>query len=145
MSPVAAYAPSPRRLRDFARSIALIVVGLIIGFGTARLADDPHTARAESLTGTVTWSNQQIRLIAFDPDGAVHHSSDGATFYSVVSDDWQDADGTLHTTGDYPRCLAANKGGAVSTDRRRVELEVVNGDTGGVQPQRIAVHVHCLD
>jgi len=105
----------------------------------------PYTAKAETLTGTVTWSNQQTQLIAFDADGVKRGRLDGDTFYSVIPDNWQNPAGTYHGTGEYPTCLAGEKDSPVSMDRHRVRIEVVHRDTGGRQPQHIAVHVHCLD
>jgi hypothetical protein len=139
-------APAPaawRRLLPFALCVAL---GLAVGFGAATLfPTDPYTAKAETLTGTVHWSNQQTQLIAFEADGVKRGRLDGDTFYSVIPDHWQDAAGTYQGTGEYPTCLAGEKDSPVSTDRHRVRLEVMHRDTGGVQPQHIAVHVQCLD
>lgn len=136
--------PPHRRLATIAFSLALVAVGLIGGFGAAKLADDPHTAKPELLAGTVTWSNDQTRSIAFEADGAPRGPIDGDTIYSVLAESWQDVNGTLHHDGTYPTCLAGEKDDPVSMDRHRVELEVLHRDTGG-QPQHIAVRVHCLD
>ncbi|MEV1156558.1 hypothetical protein AB0J27_14295 [Micromonospora chokoriensis] len=136
--------PPNRRLATVAFSLALVAVGLVGGFVAAKLADDPHTAKPELLVGTVTWSNDQTRSIAFEEDGALRGPLDGDTIYSVIAEGWQDASGTLHGDGTYPTCLAGEKDDPVSEDRHRVELEVLHRDTGG-QPQHIVVHVHCLD
>ncbi|MBQ1020917.1 hypothetical protein KBX71_23995 [Micromonospora sp. D93] len=133
-----------RRLATIALSLALVTVGLVGGFGAAKLADDPHTARPELLVGVVTWSNEQTRLVAFEEDETARRPLDGDTIYSVIAESWQDVGGTLHHGGTYPTCLAGEKDDPVSTDRHRVELEVLHRDTGG-QPQHIAVHVRCLD
>jgi len=97
------------------------------------------------LTGTVFWSNEQTRLIAFDTDGVVRRPNDGDTVYDVVAEGWQDAEGTIHSGGPYPTCLAGGKDDPVSMDRHRVELTVVDYDQGGAQPVHVAVGVHCLD
>ncbi|WP_433114707.1 hypothetical protein [Micromonospora sp. CA-246542] len=142
----AAVPPPPhRRLPTVAFSLALVAVGLIGGFGAAKLGDEPHTAKAELLVGTVTWSNDETRSIAFAEDGALRNPLDGDTIYSVIAESWQDARGTLHNDGTYPTCLVGEENEPASADRRRVELEVLHRDTGGDQPQHIAVHVHCLD
>lgn len=142
-----APAPTPptRRLRTVAISLALVAVGLIGGFGAAKLGDDPHTAKPELLVGTVTWSNDETRSIAFAEDGALRNPLDGDTIYSVIAESWQDARGTLHNEGTYPTCLVGEENEPASVDRHRVELEVLHRDTGGASPQHIAVHVHCLD
>ncbi|MEU4333796.1 hypothetical protein AB0F59_04120 [Micromonospora lupini] len=124
--------------------LALVAVGLVGGFGAAKLADDPHSARPELLVGVVTWSNEQTRSIAFEEDGTTRRPLDGDTSYSVIAEGWQDVGGTLHHDGTYPSCLAGEKDDPVSTDRHRVGLEVLHGDTGG-HPQHIVVHVRCLD
>ncbi|MET7706430.1 hypothetical protein [Micromonospora sp. NPDC005413] len=141
---VAVAIPPNRRLATSAFGLALVAVGLVGGFGAGRLADDPHTAKPELLVGTVTWSNDQTRSIAFEEDEALRGPLDGDTIYSVIAESWQDVSGTLHHDGTYPTCLAGEKDGPVSVDRHRVELEVLHRDTGG-QPQHIVVHVHCLD
>lgn len=133
-----------RRTATIAFSLALVAVGLVGGFGAAKLADDPHTARPELLVGVVTWSNEQTRLVAFEEDETARRPLDGDTIYSVIAESWQDVGGTLHHGGTYPTCLAGEKDDPVTTDRHRVELEVLHRDTGG-QPQHIAVHVRCLD
>ncbi|MFG1884511.1 hypothetical protein [Micromonospora sp. NPDC049102] len=94
--------------------------------------------------GTVTWSNDETRSIAFEVDGAPQGPLDGDTIYSVIAESWHDVSGTLHHDGTYPACLAGEKDEPDSMDQRRVELEVLHRDTGA-QPQHIAVHVHCLD
>jgi hypothetical protein len=127
-----------------ALSLALVAVGLIGGFGATKLADDPHTAKSEPLVGTVTWSTDETRSIAFEEDGAPRSPHDGDTIYSMIAESWQDVSGTLHHDGTYPTCLADAENEPDSMDRHRVELEVLHRDTGA-QPQHIAVHVHCLD
>ncbi|WP_144057024.1 hypothetical protein [Micromonospora lupini] len=133
-----------RRLATTAFSLALVAVGLVGGFGAAKLADDPHSARPELRVGVVTWSNEQTRSIAFEEDGTARRPLDGDTTYSVIAEGWQDVGGTLHHDGTYPSCLAGEKGDPVSTDRHRVGLEVLRRDTGG-HPEHIVVHVRCLD
>jgi hypothetical protein len=143
-APRVAVPARSRRLLPLTLPLALIGVGLIVGIAAVKLADDPHTAKTELLAGTVTWSNEQTRLIAFEEDGVVRGPLDGDTIYSVIVDGWQDANGTLHADGRYPSCLAGDKDDPVSTDRHRAELEVLHRDVGA-RPQHIAVHVHCLD
>lgn len=135
---------SPLRVLPIALCLAL---GLGVGFAAARLFPaDRHTAEAETLTGTVTWSNAQTQLIAFETDGVKRGRNDGDTIYSVVPNNWQDKGGTFHSDEvDYPPCLAGEKDDPVSTDRHRVRLEVVHVDTGSRKPDNVAIHVQCLD
>jgi hypothetical protein len=63
----------------------------------------------------------------------------------VLTDEWQDANGLIHSDGKYPTCLAGEDDSPVSTDRHRVELTVIDWDTGGVQRIHIAVRIRCLD
>jgi hypothetical protein len=123
--------------------VVFVIVTGLIGYlaGTSR---ERHSANAVVLTGIVTWSNEETRLIAFDADGVVREPNDGDAIFSVLADYWQDATGTFHD-GGYPTCLASEADSPVSTDRHRVELAVIDWDTGGVEPVRIAVRVHCLD
>lgn len=123
-------------------SAAALLVALGVGFATARLTGDPHTATAERVTGTVTWSNQQTRLFAFAADGG--GSGEAEETYRLTTDHWTDAAGTIRADGSYPQCLAARPGDPVSTDRRRVALEVVHQSLGGAQRVHVAVAVHCL-
>lgn len=132
-------------LRRYLPSALLVAAGLVLGFVLAWLLRDPHTATTERLTGTVTWSNEETRLIAFEVDGEVRDPLRGDTFYSVIGD-WIDAGGTFHGSGrDYPTCLAGRPDEPVRTDRRRIELEALHRDTGGSQKHHIAVSVRCLD
>ncbi|MEV4622725.1 hypothetical protein AB0J74_28930 [Asanoa sp. NPDC049573] len=112
----------------------------------AKLTGDTHTARSEPLTGTVTWSNDRARLIAFEQDGVPRDPNDGDTIYQVIADNWQDANGTIHSDETYPTCLAGEGDAPVSMDRHRVELDVIHRDSGGAgKPDHIALQVHCLD
>ncbi|MFU8875435.1 hypothetical protein [Micromonospora sp. SL4-19] len=140
----AASTPPHRRLAPIAFSLALVAVGVLGGVGATTLVHDPYTARTEVLVGTVTWSNDQTRLIAFEEDGTTRSPLDGDTIYAVIADTWEDANGTIHASGTYPTCLAGEGDDPVSMDRHRVRLEVLHRDTGG-QPQHIAVNVRCLD
>ncbi|WP_159104654.1 hypothetical protein [Plantactinospora sp. BB1] len=133
-----------RALVRVALPLVLVTIGVLIGLTAAKLADDPHTARSEMVTGTVTWSNDRTRLFVLERDGAVPDPLHGDTVYTVIADGWQDAGGTLHGEGSYPSCLAGAADDPVSTDRHRVELEVLHRDVGA-EPQHIAVHVRCLD
>ncbi len=91
--------------------IAVVIAGL--GGYLVGLSRDRHSAIAVVLTGTVTWSNEETRLIAFETDGVVRDANDGDTIYSVLGNGWEDAEGTIHVDGTYPTCLA-RKGTAVS-------------------------------
>ncbi|MEV8511089.1 hypothetical protein [Dactylosporangium sp. NPDC051484] len=135
---------SPRRRRVVA-VIGLLAAGVVLGAGGVWLADDPHVARTERLVGTVTWSNAQTRLIAFQADGERRDPLEGDVIYSIVADEWQDATGTFHAGSTYPSCLAGGANDPVSNDHHRVELDVLHRSTGGPQLQHIAVHAHCLD
>ncbi|MET8311616.1 hypothetical protein [Micromonospora sp. NPDC005173] len=129
-------------------SVALTVIAAVIAaLGGYRigLSRDRHSATAVVLTGTVTWSNEETRLIAFETDGVVRKPNDGDTIYSVLTDNWQDVAGTIHSDGTYPTCLAGDGGDPVSTDHHRAELTVIDWDTGGAQWMHVAVRVRCLD
>jgi hypothetical protein len=63
----------------------------------------------------------------------------------VLTDEWQDANGLTHSDGKCPTCLAGEDNSPASTDRHRVELTVIDWDTGGVQRIHIAVRIRCLD
>jgi hypothetical protein len=149
----AALALLRRKRVPAALAVALSAIGLAGGFAVARaFPDDPHSATSEVVDGTVTWSNEEARLIAFEADGVVRDPLDGDTIYSVIADNWQDVNGTLHSDGGYPTCLAGEKDSPVSMDRHRVELKVLHWDTAGkagrpsrTYAQHIAVHVRCFD
>ncbi|MEU3452436.1 hypothetical protein ABZ671_02345 [Micromonospora sp. NPDC006766] len=128
-------------------SIALAVIAAVIaGLGGywIGLSRERHSATAVVLTGTVTWSNKETRLIAFETDGVVRKSNDGDTIYSVLTDHWQDAAGTIRSDSTYPTCLGGESGDAVSMDHHRAELTVIDWDTGGAQWVHVAVQVRCL-
>ena len=126
--------------------LALVAIGVIVGLQWARLADDPHTATTETITGTVIWSNEETRLIAFEEDGVVRGQLDGDTHYAVIADNWEDVTGTWHSGGiTYPTCLAGTPGDPVSMDRHRVQLDVLHRPLPGDHVDHIAVHVRCLD
>ncbi|WP_109745457.1 hypothetical protein [Salinispora vitiensis] len=128
-------------------SIALAVIAAVIaGLGGYRVgvARERHSATAVVLTGTVTWSNEETRLIAFETDGVVRKQNDRTEFYSVIAYDWQDAAGTSHSGRTYPTCLAEEGGDSVSMYHRRAELTVIDWDTGGIQQMPVAVRVRCL-
>jgi hypothetical protein len=93
-----------------------------------------HTATAEQLRGTVTWSNAEDRIIAFEADGEVRDPLDGATIYHVISDEL-----------NYPSCLAGRPNDAVRDDRRRVEIDAIHQKFDGPQRSNYAVSVRCLD
>jgi hypothetical protein len=120
----------------------MVVIGLV-GY-VAGSSRERHSASGVLLIGTVTWSNEDTRLIAFDTDGVIRAPNEGDAIFSVVADEWQDATGTFHS-GGYPTCLSGEHDSPVSTDHHRVELTVIDWDTGGVQPVRLAVRIRCLD
>ncbi|MEU5563507.1 hypothetical protein [Micromonospora musae] len=136
------------RIRRVWVSVAFgVVVAVIAGLGGygIGLSRERHSATAVVLTGTVTWSNEETRLIAFETDGVVRKPNDGDTIYSVLTDDWQDVAGTLRSDGTYPTCLAGKSDDPVSMDHHRAELTVIDWDTGGAQSMHVAVRVRCLD
>ena len=110
------------------------VVGGSAGFVASQLTRDTHSATAESLTGTVTWSNQNDRLIAFEADGEERNPLDGQVLYHVISDEL-----------NFPDCLIGAAGDPVRLDRRRVALDAVHRDYGGLQQTHIAMSVRCLN
>ncbi|MEU4678434.1 hypothetical protein [Micromonospora sp. NPDC023737] len=136
------------KIRRARVSVALAVIATVIaGFGGYRigLSRERHSATAVVLTGTVTWSNEETRLIAFETDGAVRKPNEGDTIYSVLTDNWQDAAGTFRSDGTYPTCLAREGDDPVSMDHHRAELTVIDWDTGGAQWMHVAVRVRCMD
>jgi HEAT repeat protein len=120
-------------LRPYLLLTFAVVVGLVAGIGLAWLFRDPHTAAAERLVGTVTWSNADDRIIAFEADGEIRDPLLGDTIYSVISDQ-----------ANYPACLTGRADDPVRDDRRRVELDAIHQDHGGPQKSHIAVSVRCL-
>jgi hypothetical protein len=130
-----------------ARTFVVLSVALVIGIAGYVLGSsrDRHSATAVVLKGTVTWSNQNTRLIAFDTDGVIRGPNDDDTIYNVTADNWQDVAGTFHGGDTYPSCLASEGDSEVSTDRHRVELTVIDWDTVPGHPEHFAVQVHCLD
>src|SRR3954452_9417086 len=126
-----AFATSSRR---FINCAGLLVVGALVGGLLTWHSRDPHTATAERLTGTVPWSNQQTRLIAFEEDGEPRDPEGDQTFYNVIADDM-----------NFPSCLVSKPEDPVRQDRRRVELEAVHQDFGGQAQVHIAVSVRCLE
>jgi hypothetical protein len=142
---LAAVAKFPRtRVPVVLAVIAAVIAGL--GGYAAGLSRERHSATAVVLTGTVTWSNVETRLIAFDTDGVIRKPNDEDTIYSVLADNWQDVEGTIHSGGStYPACLAAKGDDPVSMEHHRAELTVIDWDAGGAQWMRVAVQVRCLD
>ncbi|MET0423020.1 MAG: hypothetical protein ABW046_04060 [Actinoplanes sp.] len=119
----------------------LFALGAGGGLAYDRLTQDPHSATAEQLTGTVTWSNAETRMIAFEADGEVRDPLLGDTMYHVVGE-WEDATGTILGT-DFPACLAGPAGDPVSTQRRRISIDAIHRDYGGPQKMNVAVYVRC--
>jgi hypothetical protein len=136
--------PFARRLRPYILSAVLLASGLVLGVALAWLLRDPYTAKAERLAGTVTWSNQESRMIAFEADGQIHDPLKGDTIYFVTGG-WLDASGIEHISAEYPACLAGKPGEPVTEVRHRITLDAIHQDTGGPQRNNIAVFVHCLD
>jgi hypothetical protein len=132
--------PLPRALT----SAVVLLAAAGVGFATARLTDDPHTATGHQVTGTVTWSNEQTRLFAFEADGEVPDPLAGDTSYRLATDMWTDTDGTIRADGSYPACLAGLEDEPVTTDRHRMRLEVIHQSFGGPQKTHFAVAVSCL-
>lgn len=88
----------------------------------------------ERLTGTVSWSNQETRLIAFQEDGEPRDAKGDQTFYNVIADDL-----------NFPSCLVGSADDPVRQDQRRVELEAIHQDFGEQQQVHFAVSVRCLE
>lgn len=142
--PLAVTALLPNlRLPRYLAAMLLVVAGVAAGLTYERFTSDPHSATAEPLTGTVTWSNSTTRLIAFETDGERRAPLLGDTIYQVTGS-WVDTAGTIHGEG-FPDCLAGPPGEPVSTEKRRIEIEVVRQDHGGPQKTNIAVFVRCID
>jgi hypothetical protein len=135
--------PKPSRASRWLLSALLVAVGVGAGIGFDRLTQDPHTATAERLTGTVIWSNSETRLIAFTADGEVRDPLLGDAMYHVVGE-WEDVTGTVLGT-EFPACLAGPAGDPVSTQHRRISIDAVHRDLGGPQKMNIAVYVRCLE
>jgi hypothetical protein len=130
-------------LRSLASAVVLTAT-LGAGFAAARLTGDPHTATAEPLAGTVTWSNEGTRLFVVDVDGQPPDPSDGDPVFQLATDDWTDPNGTIRAEGSYPECLAGTPGEPVTTDRHRIALEVIHRGYDGPHRTHLAVAVHCL-
>lgn len=148
MMPIMGVRRLAGQMRRARVSIALaVIVAVIAGLGGYRVgvSRERHSATAVVLTGTVIWSNEETRLIAFETDGVARKPNDGDTFYSVLTDGWQDAAGTIHQGHTYPTCLAGEGGSPVSMDHRRAELTVIDWDNGDAQRVHVAVRVRCLD
>ena len=120
--------------RRFSAHLGLLIVGALVGGLLTWHFRDPHTASAERLTGTVSWSNQQTRLIAFYEDGEPRDPEGDQTFYNVVADDL-----------NFPNCLAGSPGDPVRQGQRRVELEAVHQGFDGRQQVHVAVSLRCLE
>jgi hypothetical protein len=137
-----------RRRVSLLVGVGLLIAGTVGGYLVGSLrerqsARDSHAATAEVLTGRVIVSNMASRWIVFYPDGVVDPDNDADYMWYVIADNWQDAEGTYHSTGDYPPCLAGD--GGVESNPRRVELTTIDWATGGPQPMHVALRVHCLD
>src|SRR3954469_23001257 len=100
-----ALATPARRLSTCA---GLLTMGALIGGLLTWHYRDPHGASIERLTGAVSWSNQETRLIAFQQDGEPQNPEDGQTFYNVIIDDL-----------NFPTCLVGSPGDPIRQDRRR--------------------------
>ncbi|MFI5930607.1 hypothetical protein [Actinoplanes sp. NPDC051494] len=126
--------PTLSTSRALVAGAALVAVGALAGSLLTRVAHDPHTATAEVLTGTVPWSNQQIRRFAFEADGEPRNPLGDQTFYEFVVDDLT-----------VPGCLAGTNDDPVREDRRRVEVEAIHQSFDGPREVNIALSVRCLD
>lgn len=134
----------PRRLAKMPRWLLYALtaaIGLAAGLAYSRAADDPHTATVERLAGTVTWSNAETRLIAFQADGEVRDPLAGDTTYQVTGQ-WEDATGILHGDG-FPGCLVGTKADPVSMEHRRIEIDAIHIDDGGMRGMNISTFVRC--
>ena len=120
-------------VRRFATCAGLVVVGVLAGAALTWHARDPHTAAPELLTGTVPWSNDETRLIAFQADGEPPDPEGDQTFYHVVADQL-----------NFPVCLVGRPDDPVREDPRRVELEAVHQGVDGRRQVHFAVSVRCL-
>ena len=120
--------------RRFSTCAGLLTVGVLAGGLLTWHSRDPHTATAERLTGTVSWSNQEARLIAFQEDGEPRDPEGDQAFYNVIADDL-----------NFPSCLVGSPGDPVRQDQRRVELEAVHQGFDGPQQVHFAVSVRCLE
>ena len=98
-----AFATPARRLSTCA---ALLIAGVLAGGLLTWHFRDPHTASVELLTGTVSWSNQETRLIAFHADGEPRDPQGDQTFYNVVPDNL-----------NFPSCLVGGPGGRCGRTR----------------------------
>ena len=119
--------------RRIAAGVGLLVVGGLIGGLLTWHFRDRHTAAAERLTGTVSWSNQETRLIAFRADGEPRRPDGDQTFYIVVADEL-----------NYPGCLVGSLDDPVRQDRRRVEVDAVHQSFDGERRVHVALSVRCL-
>lgn len=121
-------------VRQVVTCAVLLLAGALIGGLSTWHSRDPHAATAERLTGTVRWSNQQTRLIAFEPDGVPHNPGDSQVFYQVVADEL-----------NFPGCLIGHGEDPVREDPRRVELDAIHQEAGGRQQAHFAASVRCLE
>jgi hypothetical protein len=119
--------------RRAAPLISLLVAGLLIGAAGVLLVRDTHTAEPELLTGTVTWSNSETRMIAFEEDGVERDPLLGDTIYQLAG-----------SGIDLPECLATTGEDRTREDRRRVEVNAIHADFGGPQQVHVALNVRCL-
>ncbi|HEY0001399.1 MAG TPA: hypothetical protein VGB74_13150 [Actinoplanes sp.] len=119
--------------RRISIGVGLLLVGALVGGLLTWHFRDRHTASAERLTGTVSWSNQLTRLIAFQKDGKPRDPEGDQTFYHVIADDQ-----------NFPPCLVGRPDDPVREDRRRVELDALHQRFDGPQRVHFAVSVRCL-
>lgn len=117
-----------------------LALGIAAGFTLAR--SNPSKPEPELLTGTVTWSNTDTRLIAFEADGEPRDPNLGDTFYAVNPNDWQDIDGVFHGEGTYPTCLGGGGPETVILNHRRIQITAIRNVR--YPRDNIALHVRCL-
>ncbi|MEV8506747.1 hypothetical protein AB0368_18305 [Actinoplanes sp. NPDC051475] len=129
-SATGAFVTPTRRLST---CVGLLIVGVLVGGLLTWHLRYPHTVSAERLTGTVSWSNQETRLIAFEEDGKPQDPEGDQTFYNVIADDL-----------NFPSCLVGTSDEPVRQDQRRVEVEAVHQALDGQQRVHFAVSVRCL-
>jgi hypothetical protein len=127
--------------------VGLLVVGGVAGYvagaGHGRqTVRDSHAATAVVLTGRVIVSNVGGRWIIFYPDGVDDPDNDADYIWYVTGDYWEDAAG-MHSTEEYPPCLAGD--GGVEANPRRIRLTSIDWDNGSRQPMHVALRVRCLD
>jgi hypothetical protein len=117
----------------------VLVAAFGAGFVTARLGPD-HTATPRRIIGTVTWSNSDIHRVLFEADGDSADSGE----YEVAAIGRLNRKGGTYFSNGLPRCLTPSGTEFLRTDRRRVELGVIDVFEPDGSGYRVAVLVRCL-